>query len=192
MNILILKGSSSCLIDVTLVLYIVITRLPAAIGTTPATHPTFRGGQTHVPFGRTVVDRFHSGEAQGLDGTARKRKYAPKGSFEFSPLPLSTSLTHHYRKSLYSGLATAYGGPFAFALFPKLVQDCLTFVQPQLLRRLLSFITDYQDARQGIVSERPTPLIGFSYTFLMFFASIVQTIILHQVRLPLFPPLAGG
>jgi ATP-binding cassette subfamily C (CFTR/MRP) protein 1 len=82
------------------------------------------------------------------------------------------------------GLAVAYGRPFVFALFLKLVQDCLSFAQPQFLRRLLSFITDYQEAREGLLGERPTPLIGFSYAFLMFFASIVQTIILHQVRRP--------
>lgn len=68
-----------------------------------------------------------------------------------------------------------------FALCLKLVQDCLSFLQPQLLRLLLSFITDYQDAREELLSERPTPLIGFSYAFLMFFASMVQTVILHQV-----------
>ena len=80
------------------------------------------------------------------------------------------------------GLAIAYGQPFVVALFLKTVQDCLSFLQPQLLRRLLSFITEYQEAREGLLSERPTPLIGFSFAFLMFFASIVQTIILHQVR----------
>ena len=79
------------------------------------------------------------------------------------------------------GLAVAYGNPFAYALFLKLVQDCLAFLQPQLLKWLLSFITDYQDAREGLLDQRPTPLIGFSYAFLMFFASIVQTVILHQV-----------
>lgn len=81
-------------------------------------------------------------------------------------------------------LAVAYGRPFAVALCLKLVQDCLSFLQPQLLRQLLSFITDYQDAREGFLGERPTPLIGFAYATLMFFASIVQTVILHQVRFP--------
>ena len=80
------------------------------------------------------------------------------------------------------GLAFAYGGPFALALCIKITQDCLSFLQPQLLRRLLSFITDYQEAREGLLDERPTPLIGFSFALLMFFASVVQTVILHQVR----------
>lgn len=79
------------------------------------------------------------------------------------------------------GLAVAYGKPFAFALCLKIVQDCLAFLQPQFLRLLLSFITDYQEAREGLLGERPTPLIGFAYSFLMFFASTVQTAILHQV-----------
>ena len=63
-----------------------------------------------------------------------------------------------------------------------MVQDCLSFLQPQLLRRLLSFITDYQEAHEGLLGNRPTPLIGFAYAVLMFFASIIQTVILHQVR----------
>ena len=79
-------------------------------------------------------------------------------------------------------LAIAYGQPFALALCLKIVQDCLSFLQPQFLRLLLSFITGYQEAREGLLNERPTPLIGFAYAFLMFFASIVQTIILHQAR----------
>jgi hypothetical protein len=79
------------------------------------------------------------------------------------------------------GLAIAYGRPFAFALCIKVIQDCLSFAQPQLLRRLLSFITDYQEAREGLLDERPTPLIGFSFALLMFFASVVQTVMLHQV-----------
>ena len=62
------------------------------------------------------------------------------------------------------------------------MQDCLSFLQPQFLRRLLSFITGYQEAREGLFDQRPTPLIGFTCAFLMFFASIVQTIILHQVH----------
>lgn len=82
------------------------------------------------------------------------------------------------------GLAIAYGQPFVFALCLKIVQDCLSFLQPQLLRRLLMFITDYREAREGLLTEMPTPLIGFSLAFLMFFTSIVQTIILHQVWPP--------
>jgi hypothetical protein len=46
---------------------------------------------------------------------------------------------------------------------------------------LLSFITDYQEAREVLPDERPTPLIGFSFVILMFFASVVRTIMLHQV-----------
>ena len=65
-----------------------------------------------------------------------------------------------------------------------MTQDCLAFLQPQLLRRLLSFITDYQEAREGLRNGLPTPLIGFSFASLMFLASIIQTVILHQVCHP--------
>ena len=108
-------------------------------------------------------------------GAALAKRYFPLSH-------VRPSLTHHYRKSLYLGLASAFGRPFAFALFLKVTQDCLSFLQPQLLRRLLSFITDYQEAREGLFDERPTPLIGFSFSSLMFIASVIQTVILHQVR----------
>ena len=67
----------------------------------------------------------------------------------------------------------------------KLLQDCLAFLQPQLLRLLLSFISDYQSARpddSGTVIGGPSALQGFAIAVLMFAASIAQTVILHQVR----------
>ena len=82
------------------------------------------------------------------------------------------------------GLAIAYGRPFVLALCLKIVQDCLSFLQPQLLRRLLTFITEHQEAHEGLLAERPTPMIGLSLAFLMFFTSIFQTTILHQVQPP--------
>jgi ATP-binding cassette subfamily C (CFTR/MRP) protein 1 len=80
-------------------------------------------------------------------------------------------------------LFASYGGPFAFAAFLKVFQDCLSFLQPQLLRLFLSFISSYQSARQSGVDKHlaPSPVEGFSIATLMFLAAITQSIILHQV-----------
>lgn len=86
-------------------------------------------------------------------------------------------------KSLWIALGVAYGGPFAFALFLKIVQDSLAFLQPQLLRWLLAYISDYQSARFGgsLRETGPSKLEGFSVALLMFISSVAQTIVLHQV-----------
>ncbi|RPD60042.1 metal resistance protein YCF1 [Lentinus tigrinus ALCF2SS1-7] len=81
--------------------------------------------------------------------------------------------------SLWMALFVAYGGPYAFALGLKLIQDSLAFLQPQLLRWLLSYIASYQSShRSG--TEDHSAIEGFSIAAIMFGASIVQTIILHQ------------
>ena len=94
-----------------------------------------------------------------------------------------SSLYRTISKSLTVALFAAYGGSYAFAGGLKLLQDCLSFLQPQLLRWLLSYISSYQSARpDGIVQHgAPTPFEGFAIAFVMFAASIAQTIILHQV-----------
>jgi ATP-binding cassette subfamily C (CFTR/MRP) protein 1 len=80
-------------------------------------------------------------------------------------------------------LFASYGGPLAFAACLKLLQDCLSFLQPQLLRLFLSFISSYQSARLSGMGEHlaPSAVEGFSIATLMFLAAIVQSIILHQV-----------
>ncbi|KAK0457645.1 P-loop containing nucleoside triphosphate hydrolase protein [Desarmillaria tabescens] len=77
-------------------------------------------------------------------------------------------------------LFISYGGPYALAAGMKLVQDCLSFLQPQLLRWLLSYISIYQTARYADGSTKPHPLEGFSIAVLMFVASVAQTVILNQ------------
>ena len=62
-----------------------------------------------------------------------------------------------------------------------MVQDLLAFLQPQLLRLLLSYITDYQQSRE-VGRKGPSPYEGFAIALLMFLAAMIQTVILHQVR----------
>jgi ATP-binding cassette, subfamily C (CFTR/MRP), member 1 len=84
-----------------------------------------------------------------------------------------------FSKSLYVSLFVAYGGPYAFAALLKIICDCFSFLQPQLLRWLLSFITRYTNNHS---IDGPSPYEGFSIAVLMFITSIIQTIIMHQAR----------
>ena len=88
-----------------------------------------------------------------------------------------------YSKSLAIALCSAFGGPYVIAGCLKVLQDCLAFLQPQLLRLLLSFISRYQSARPDGAEApgSPSALEGFSIAILMFMASMAQTVILHQV-----------
>jgi ATP-binding cassette, subfamily C (CFTR/MRP), member 1 len=88
-----------------------------------------------------------------------------------------------HSRALWRALAAAYGGPYALAAALKLLQDCLAFLQPQLLRRLLVFISDYQSARNN-GEEPPSAYQGFAIAAVMFVAALAQTMILHQVFLP--------
>ena len=92
-------------------------------------------------------------------------------------------LTLNTSKNLTIALFAAYGGPYAFAAGLKLIQDCLAFLQPQLLRWLLSYISAYQSARPDGIEQNgaPSPFEGFAIAITMFVAAITQTIILHQV-----------
>ncbi|KAI0675473.1 metal resistance protein YCF1 [Trametes maxima] len=90
---------------------------------------------------------------------------------------LKKAMSKH--SSLWTALFVAYGGPYAFALGLKFVQDSFAFLQPQLLRWLLSYISTYQAAK---VSDRdpPTVVEGFAIAGIMFGASLIQTVFLHQ------------
>jgi ATP-binding cassette subfamily C (CFTR/MRP) protein 1 len=97
-----------------------------------------------------------------------------------------------FSKSLWKALFVSYGGPFVVAACIKILQDCLSFLQPQLLRLFLSFISAYQSARLSDTGAKlgPSPLEGFSIATAMFVAAILQSIILHQVRVPPDPFLS--
>jgi hypothetical protein len=101
----------------------------------------------------------------------------------FSPLLVFKYL---FSKSLWTALFVSFGGPFVVAASFKLLQDSLAFLQPQLLRLFLSFISAYQSARQSDTSTKPgpSPLEGFSIATAMFVTAIIQSIILHQVSVP--------
>lgn len=85
---------------------------------------------------------------------------------------------------LWKALFSAYGSPYLLAACLKIVQDCLAFLQPQLLRLLLAYISAYQSTRYRPTlggPSGPSPLQGFAIAGLMFVAAVLQTFILHQV-----------
>ncbi|XP_052452980.1 ATP-binding cassette sub-family C member 3-like isoform X1 [Carassius gibelio] len=72
--------------------------------------------------------------------------------------------------SFLRALLRAFGPYFLIGSAFKLLQDLITFVNPQLLRMLIDF-----------TKQRQAPSWwGFSLAFLMFGASLLQTLILHQ------------
>ena len=76
--------------------------------------------------------------------------------------------------SLWIAMFRAFGGPYLRGAIIKTASDSLQFVQPQLLRLLISFVGSYG-------SPHPQPAIrGVAIALCMFATSISQTVCLHQ------------
>ena len=77
--------------------------------------------------------------------------------------------------SLWVALFRGFGGPYFRGTVIKTLSDTLSFVQPQLLRLLISFVDSY---RRG---NEPQPVIrGAAISLAMFAVSVLQTVLLHQ------------
>lgn len=77
--------------------------------------------------------------------------------------------------SIWIALFRAFGGAYFRGGLFKAVHDTLAFVQPQLLRLLISFVASYN------FGDHPQPLVrGVIIALAMFATSIVQTMVLHQ------------
>ncbi|EGP85276.1 unnamed protein product [Zymoseptoria tritici ST99CH_1A5] len=79
------------------------------------------------------------------------------------------------KPSLWIALFAAFGGPYFTGTVIKTIADCLSFLQPQLLRFLISFVDSY---RPG--NEPQPPIKGAAIAIAMFFVSVAQTAALHQ------------
>ncbi|OAP61199.1 hypothetical protein AYL99_03400 [Fonsecaea erecta] len=79
------------------------------------------------------------------------------------------------KPNLWIALARAFGGPYLRGAMIKTVSDCLAFVQPQLLRLLITFVDSYRPGR-----ERQPAVRGVAIGLAMFATSICQTAALHQ------------
>jgi ATP-binding cassette, subfamily C (CFTR/MRP), member 1 len=79
------------------------------------------------------------------------------------------------KPSLWIAMAKAFGGPYLRGAMIKTVSDALAFVQPQLLRLLITFVESYRHGNE------PQPAIrGVAIALAMFAASVCQTAALHQ------------
>ncbi|XP_048466697.1 ATP-binding cassette sub-family C member 3 isoform X2 [Rhincodon typus] len=74
------------------------------------------------------------------------------------------------KPSFLIALCRTFGPYFLVGSALKLCQDLLSFVNPQLLNMLISFIK----------SQESRTWWGYSISFLMFFSAALQTLILHQ------------
>ncbi|KAK2463720.1 hypothetical protein APHAL10511_004471 [Amanita phalloides] len=86
------------------------------------------------------------------------------------------------KHTLWKALFVAYGPHYAIAALLKIIQDCFAFLQPQLLRWLLAYISRHQDARFDLLRQEPRPsaLEGFAIALTMFLSAVVQTATLNQ------------
>ncbi|XP_049916464.1 ATP-binding cassette sub-family C member 3 isoform X3 [Epinephelus moara] len=83
---------------------------------------------------------------------------------------LSSQKAAPYQPSFLRALIKAFGPYFLIGSAYKLLQDIITFVNPQLLRMLISF-----------TKQKGAPdWWGYSLAFLMFFTAFLQTLILHH------------
>lgn len=79
------------------------------------------------------------------------------------------------RPNLWIAMASAYGGPYLRGAIIKTGSDVLAFIQPQLLRLLITFVDSYRPGRT------PQPAAkGAAIALAMFAVSIGQTACLHQ------------
>lgn len=84
-------------------------------------------------------------------------------------------LENRKHPSMWLALFRAYGGPYALAAVFKSMNDVSQFIQPQLLRLLITFVGSYSAGKE------PEPVIkGVAIALAMFSVAVFQTAMLHQ------------
>uniref|UniRef100_A0A8C6WQX4 ABC-type glutathione-S-conjugate transporter n=1 Tax=Neogobius melanostomus TaxID=47308 RepID=A0A8C6WQX4_9GOBI len=101
---------------------------------------------------------------------AKRYSLADSRSPEEGEVLLSSRKAPSRQPSFMRALVKAFGPYFLIGSAFKLLQDVITFVNPQLLRMLISFIK-----QKGVPDWW-----GYALAFLMFFTAVLQTLILHQ------------
>ncbi|KJZ72821.1 hypothetical protein HIM_07765 [Hirsutella minnesotensis 3608] len=77
--------------------------------------------------------------------------------------------------SLWLAMFKAYGGPYMIAAIFKIGNDVTQYIQPQLLRFLIDFVSSYGPGGE------PQPVIkGASIALAMFACAVFQTTMIHQ------------
>uniref|UniRef100_A0A4W6BLT6 ATP-binding cassette, sub-family C (CFTR/MRP), member 3 n=1 Tax=Lates calcarifer TaxID=8187 RepID=A0A4W6BLT6_LATCA len=100
------------------------------------------------------------------EGTCDSEQHSP----EEVEVLLSNQKAAPRQPSFLRALIKAFGPYFLIGSAYKLLQDIITFVNPQLLRMLISFTK-----QKGVPDWW-----GYSLAFLMFFTAFLQTLILHH------------
>ena len=77
--------------------------------------------------------------------------------------------------SLWIAMFRAFGAPYFRGALIKTISDTLAFVQPQLLRLLITFVDSYQRG-----NEHQPVIRGVAIALAMFATAILQTVALHQ------------
>ena len=93
--------------------------------------------------------------------------------------------------SLTWTICLTFGGKMLLAAVFKVMHDILAFTQPQLLRLLIKFVTDYNHNLGKVLEDNVPatnlPIVrGFMLSIAMFFVGFVQTSVLHQYFLNSF------
>jgi ABC-type multidrug transport system fused ATPase/permease subunit len=82
---------------------------------------------------------------------------------------------HRKKPNLWLALFRSYGGPYILAAFFKAGNDVSAFIQPQLLRLLLTWVDSYREGQE------PQPIIkGAAIALAMFATAVFQTSMIHQ------------
>ncbi|XP_014035059.1 ATP-binding cassette sub-family C member 3 isoform X2 [Salmo salar] len=120
--------------------------------------------------------KAHSAEDQSTQALYSKPPPAGESNHvggESSPEEVEVLLSKQKdpkKPSFLRSLIKAFGPYFLIGSAFKLLQDLITFVNPQLLKLLISF-----------TKQKGAPTWwGYALAFLMFFAAFLQTLILHQ------------
>ncbi|XP_067624098.1 multidrug resistance-associated protein 1 isoform X4 [Eurosta solidaginis] len=104
-----------------------------------------------------------------------KAQYS-NGKVEFEN-PHAASSSHKKKiTSIMPAIIKSTGGVFLLGALMKLIADLLTFVQPQILSLIITFVEDYADEE-----KEPQPQWkGIFYSVLLFVTAAAQTVILGQ------------
>ncbi|CCE80487.1 Piso0_003604 [Millerozyma farinosa CBS 7064] len=149
---------------------------------------SFKGIEKVSPFDRANI--FSRGTFEWMSGIMKKGyvQYLTQGDLPPLPKGFRSSVTSDAfskywneqtgKPSLAWALMKAFGLSFFVGGIFKATQDVLAFIQPQLLKRLIEFVNEYNNASQNGQSIPLTKGLMISGT--MFLVSVSQTFFFNQ------------
>ncbi|XP_050432447.1 multidrug resistance-associated protein 1 isoform X1 [Adelges cooleyi] len=110
-------------------------------------------------------------KVQDQDAKASYIKNKSDGSIEVTPIDYSKlKQSSQKQASIFPTLCKSFGRTFLFGSFLKIIDDCLVFVSPQVLKYLIAFVGNKNEPMWR----------GYYYVFLMMLTATLQTLILSQ------------